>query len=53
MVACSCREQGKTIFKRQFLEILLMPFVLLAPKIIWLSNLSTFSVPDEDYSRNV
>jgi hypothetical protein len=32
-----------------------MPFGLLAPKIfyiIWLSNLSTLSVPDEDDSRN-
>ena len=33
----------------------LRPFGLLAPKtykIIWLSNLSTLSVPDQGYSRN-
>jgi len=38
------------------LEILFKPFGLLAPKtfkIIWFSNLSTLSIPDEVYSRNV
>ena len=38
------------------LEILFKPFGLLAPKtfkIIWFSNLSTLSVPDEGDSRNV
>jgi hypothetical protein len=38
------------------LEILFKPFGLLAPKtfkIIWFSNLSTLSIPDEGYSRNV
>jgi hypothetical protein len=28
------------------------PLVLLFPKLIWLSNLSILSVPDEGYSRN-
>jgi hypothetical protein len=38
----------------QILTILFRPFCYLLPKlfkIIWLSNLSSFSVPDEDYSR--
>jgi hypothetical protein len=38
------------------LAILFRPFGLLARKtfkIIWLSNLSILSVPDEGYSRNV
>ena len=37
------------------LTILFRPFGLLVPKtfkIIWFSNLSTLSVPDEGYSRN-
>jgi hypothetical protein len=28
------------------------PLVLLFPKLIWLSNLSILSVPDEGYSRS-
>jgi hypothetical protein len=42
-----------TIAKFGYPHLFLGLLVLLLPKIIWFSDLSTLSIPDEGYSRNV
>jgi len=52
MLTLTVTFQDELVFKQPFIDWWLTP-TLAVFQIIWISNLSTLSVPDEGYSRNV